>query len=82
MATPGAGGVTRLLQSWSGDDKEAMGELVPFVYRELHRLAAAYTRRKRRGHTLQPTDRLHEAYARLVDPYFHLGGDTAIREKA
>jgi hypothetical protein len=31
MAQPEPGDVTRLLQSWSGGDKEALGELVPFV---------------------------------------------------
>ena len=67
MAAPGSGEVTRLLQSWSGGDKEALDELVPFVYRELRGLAAAYLRRERRDHTLQPTALVHEAYLRLVD---------------
>jgi RNA polymerase sigma factor (TIGR02999 family) len=67
MPTRGAGDVTRLLQSWSGGDKEALGKLVPLVYRELHGLAAAYIRRERRDHTLQPTALVNEAYLRLVD---------------
>src|ERR1700693_2056265 len=67
MAQPEPGDVTRLLQSWSGGDKQALGELVPFVYRELRGLAAAYIRRERRDHTLQPTALVHEAYLRLVD---------------
>jgi RNA polymerase sigma factor (TIGR02999 family) len=67
MAQPETGEVTRLLQSWSGGDKQALGELVPFVYRELRGLAAAYIRRERRDHTLQPTVLVHEAYLRLVD---------------
>lgn len=37
------------------------------VYRELRRRAAAYLRRERPGHTLQPTALVHEAYLRLVD---------------
>jgi RNA polymerase sigma-70 factor (ECF subfamily) len=37
------------------------------VYGELHRRAAAYLRRERREHTLQPTALVHEAYLRLVD---------------
>ena len=67
MAQPDPGDVTRLLQSWSGGDKKALGELVPFVYRELRGLAAAYIRRERRDHTLQATALVHEAYLRLVD---------------
>jgi hypothetical protein len=67
MAQPEAGDVTRLLQSWIGGDKSALGELVPFVYRELRGLAAAYIRRERRDHTLQPTALAHEAYLMLVD---------------
>jgi RNA polymerase sigma factor (TIGR02999 family) len=67
MAAPGSGEVTRLLQAWSGGDKEALGQLVPFVYRELRGLAAAYLRRERQDHTLQPTALVHEAYLKLVD---------------
>src|SRR5262249_29184311 len=67
MGKPHPGEVTRLLQSWSGGDKEALGKLVPFVYRELRGLAAAYIRRERRDHTLQATALVHEAYLRLVD---------------
>jgi RNA polymerase sigma factor (TIGR02999 family) len=37
------------------------------VYRDLHKRAAAYLRRERVGHTLQPTALVHEAYLRLVD---------------
>jgi RNA polymerase sigma factor (TIGR02999 family) len=67
VGQPEAGDVTRLLQSWSGGDKGALGELVPFVYRELRALAAGYIRRERQDHTLQPTALVHEAYLRLVD---------------
>jgi len=59
--------ITALLHSWSGGDKRALDELVPLVYRELRRLAAAYLRRERREHTLQPTALVNEAYLRLVD---------------
>jgi RNA polymerase sigma factor (TIGR02999 family) len=38
---------------------------MPVVYDELRRRAAAYLRRERRGHTLRPTDLVHEAYLRL-----------------
>lgn len=39
---------------------------MPLVYQELRRRAAAYLRRERVGHTLQPTALVHEAYLRLV----------------
>jgi RNA polymerase sigma factor (TIGR02999 family) len=67
MTTPGPGDVTRLLQCWSGGDKGALSQLLPFVYRELRTLAAAHIRRERPDHTLQPTALVHEAYLRMVD---------------
>ena len=44
---------------------EPLGDLVPEVYEELRRLAAAYLRRERATHTLQATALVHEAYLRL-----------------
>jgi RNA polymerase sigma-70 factor (ECF subfamily) len=41
--------------------------LLPLVYDDLRRRAAAYLRRERAGHTLQPTALVHEAYLKLVD---------------
>ena len=41
--------------------------ILPIVYAELRRLAAAYLRSERPGHTLQPTALVHEAYLRLID---------------
>jgi RNA polymerase sigma factor (TIGR02999 family) len=67
MAQPESGDVTRLLHSWSAGDEKALEDLLPLVYRELRTLAAAYIRRERRDHTLQPTALVHEAYLRLVD---------------
>ncbi len=43
-----------------------MDALLPLVYDELRRLARAFLRRERPGHTLQPTALVHEAYLRLV----------------
>ena len=40
---------------------------LPIVYAELRRLAASYLSRERKGHTLQPTALVHEAYVRLID---------------
>ena len=59
--------VTRLLAEWRAGDRRAVGELIPLVYGELRRLAAAYLRGERQGHTLQPTALVHEAYLRLVE---------------
>ena len=58
--------VTGLLQAWGRGEVEARDRLVGVVYQELRRRAAAYLRRERAGHTLQPTALVHEAYLRLV----------------
>jgi RNA polymerase sigma factor (TIGR02999 family) len=61
--------VTRLLVDWGKGDEQARDELEPAVYDQLRRLAGAYMRRERTGHTLQPTALVHEAYLRLVDQH-------------
>lgn len=58
--------VTRLLRAWSAGNADAQEELLPLVYDELRRRAAGQLRRDRRGHTLQPTALVHEAYLRLL----------------
>ena len=67
MSTETGGEVTRLLGELGRGQKEAMNQLLPLVYDELHRLARSYFRRERGEHTLQPTALVHEAYIRLVD---------------
>ena len=59
--------VTALLHAWTGGDLAAREQLMPLVYDELRRRAAACLRRERPAHTLQPTALVHEAYLRLVD---------------
>ena len=59
--------VTQLLHEVAAGDRDALPRLIPLVYNELRRLAAAYLRRERRGHTFQPTALVHEAYLRLVE---------------
>src|SRR5207249_10925614 len=59
--------VSALLRAWSQGDVEARDRVMEAVYKELRRRAAAYLRRERAGHTLQPTALVHEAYLRLVD---------------
>jgi RNA polymerase sigma factor (TIGR02999 family) len=61
------GEVTRLLGEIGRGQKQAINDLLPLVYDELHRLARGYFRRERGEHTLQPTALVHEAYLRLVD---------------
>lgn len=61
------GEVTRLLGEIGRGQSQAVNDLLPLVYDELHRLARSYFRRERGEHTLQPTALVHEAYIRLVD---------------
>lgn len=61
------GDVTGLLLAWNGGDREALERLVPLVYEELRKRAQRALAKERRGHTLQPTALVHEAYLRLVD---------------
>ena len=60
------GEVTRLLKAMNAGDAAAGEQLLPLVYKELHRIAEAYMRRERPDHTLQATALIHEAYLRLV----------------
>lgn len=55
VASDDDGAATRLLHAWSRGDLRARDDLMGLVYDELRRRAAAYLRRERRGHTLQPT---------------------------
>lgn len=59
--------ITGTLREWSSGDPEALERLLPLVYSELHRQAAAYLRRERVDHTLQATALINEAYLKLVD---------------
>jgi RNA polymerase sigma factor (TIGR02999 family) len=59
--------VTDLLLAWGAGNAEAMHQLAPLVYRELHRLAHQYMRKEREDHTLQTSALVNEAYLKLVD---------------
>ncbi len=67
MGTLSSREITQLLQAWSGGDQAALEELVPLVRAELHRLARHYMANERRGHVLQTTALVNEAYLRLID---------------
>lgn len=59
--------ITQLLAEWSDGNQSALDHLYPLVYDELHRLARRYMSREKKGHTLQTTALINEAYVRLVD---------------
>ena len=61
--------VTRLLADWADGDEAALDRLMPLVYHELRRIADRALGRERRGHTLQATALVHEAYLRLVQQH-------------
>ena len=58
--------VTRILNSIEQGDPKAADELLPLVYEELRKLAAARMARESPGQTLQATALVHEAWLRLV----------------
>jgi RNA polymerase sigma factor (TIGR02999 family) len=58
--------VTRLLDAAAAGDPHAAAELLPLVYDELRKLAAARMAAEQPGHTLQATALVHEVYVRLV----------------
>jgi DNA-directed RNA polymerase specialized sigma24 family protein len=66
MNPSGESNVTRLLVNWGTGDQQALEKLMPLVYDELRRLAGAYMRREKSGHTLQSTAVVHEAFLKLV----------------
>jgi RNA polymerase sigma factor (TIGR02999 family) len=59
--------VTRILFAVEQGDPNAAERLLPLVYEELRKLAAARLAHERPGQTLQPTALVHEVYLRLVD---------------
>ncbi len=58
---------TGALRAVEGSAPQAAEQLLPLVYDELRRLAAARLARERPGQTLDATSLVHEAYLRLVD---------------
>jgi RNA polymerase sigma factor (TIGR02999 family) len=57
---------TRLLEAAAGGDRKAAADLLPLVYEELRKLAAAKLAAEAHGHSLNPTALVHEAYLRLI----------------
>ena len=69
--------VTRILSQIDAGDPQAAEQLLPLVYNELRKLAAARLAREKPGQTLQATALVHEAYVRLVGT----GGDRRERSE-
>ena len=59
--------ITELLVAWTDGRRDALSELMPVVYEDLHRMASRYMQREAGGHPLQATALVNEAYLRLVD---------------
>src|SRR5215470_10814194 len=67
MPTAPAPDVTVLLRAWHRGDDDAYRRVSDILYKELHRQAALFMRRRQAGGTLQPTALVHEAFVRLAD---------------
>jgi RNA polymerase sigma factor (TIGR02999 family) len=59
--------ITELLLAWEQGDESALERLMPLVMEELRRLAKSYMRTQKKGHTLQTTALINEAFIKLVD---------------
>ncbi len=68
--------VTDLLDAAAAGDRQAAADLLPLVYDELRKLAAARMAAESPDQTLQPTALVHEAYLRLVGPADEVRWDT------
>lgn len=58
--------ITSLLQAWEQGDRNALDRAIDLIHTDLKRLARRQMSRERKGHTLQPTALVNEAYQRLV----------------
>lgn len=66
MGNPSSQQLTALLLAWRVGDKNSFDRLFELVHKELRRLAQWQMDAERRGHTLQATALVHEAYLRLI----------------
>ena len=58
--------ITGLLTSWRGGDPAALERLLPLIQRELHRIAQRHLAHERKGHSMQPSSLVQEAFLRLL----------------
>ncbi len=59
--------VTQLLKNYCNGNREALKELLPLIYNQLHKLARQQRYFQRKDHTLNTTALMHEAYLKLVN---------------
>jgi RNA polymerase sigma factor (TIGR02999 family) len=69
--------ITGLLTSWRGGDPAALDRLLPLIQRELHRIAQRHLAHERKGHSMQPSSLVQEAFLRLLP-----GRDLEWRDRA
>jgi RNA polymerase sigma factor (TIGR02999 family) len=55
-----------LIARWRAGDEQALKDLLPLVYKQLHRVAREHLRKQPANHTLQTTALIHEAYLRFA----------------
>ena len=67
MGSKASGPVTELLFGWRAGKQQCLKELIPLVEGELRQIAHRYMRMERRGHTLQTSALVNEAYLKLVN---------------
>jgi len=67
MPKPSSQDITQLLLAWRQGNQGALDELMPVVLEELRRQAHRYLQREQKGHSLQTTALINEAYLRLLD---------------
>jgi RNA polymerase sigma factor (sigma-70 family) len=73
--------ITHILARVESGDAQAIEALLPLVYDELRKLAAAKLAHEQPGHTLQATALVHEAYLRLVGNQGNRGQETGDSKK-
>jgi RNA polymerase sigma-70 factor, ECF subfamily len=61
------GEITQLLLRWNAGEQDCLNQLMPLAEQELRRIASRRMRQEGRGHTLQTTALVNEAYLKLVD---------------
>ncbi len=66
MSTTDTHEITKILKRISDGDRSGLEELTPLVYQELRVIARHLLNRERPGHTLQPSDLVHEAFIKLA----------------
>jgi len=59
--------ITGLINAWQSGDDDALDDLMPHIYSELHRIANRQMRGESNSHTLQATALVNEAFVRLAN---------------